>query len=62
VICFECKKNGYIRPNCPLLKKNKGKAKKYRKTLKAETWSDTKSKESDDDYANICLMAKSESD
>lgn len=61
VICFECKNKGHIRPNCPLLKKNRGKVEKYRKALKAETWSDTKCEESDDDYANICLMAQSDS-
>jgi len=45
-----------------MLKKKKRKIEKYRKALKAETWSDTKCEESDENYANICLMGKSESD
>ncbi|XP_071724109.1 uncharacterized protein [Rutidosis leptorrhynchoides] len=62
VVCFECKKKGHIRPNCPLLKKKRGKAEKFRKSLKAETWSDTECEESDNEYANLCLMAQSDSD
>ncbi|XP_071724666.1 uncharacterized protein [Rutidosis leptorrhynchoides] len=62
VVCFECKKKGHIRPNCPLLKKKRGKAEKFRKALKAETWSDTECEESDEEYANLCLMAQSDSD
>lgn len=62
IVCFECKKNGHIRPNYPLLKKKKGKAEKSRKALKAETWSDTECEESDDEYANLCLMVQSDSD
>jgi len=45
-----------------MLKKKKGKAKKYKKALKAETWSDTECEESDENYVNICVMAKSELD
>jgi len=37
VICFKCKKNEHIRPNCPLLKKKKGRTEKYKKALKVET-------------------------
>jgi len=37
VICFECKKMGHIKPNYPMLKKNKGKYEKYKKALKAKT-------------------------
>ncbi|XP_071723927.1 uncharacterized protein [Rutidosis leptorrhynchoides] len=62
VVCFECKKKGHIKPNCPLLKKKRGKAEKFRKALKEETWSDTECEESDDEYANLCLMAQSDSD
>jgi len=61
VICFECKKKRHIRPNCPLLKKKKGRTKKYKIALKAETWSDTECEESEEEYANICLMAHSNS-
>lgn len=41
VICFKCKKKWHIRPNYPLLKKKKEKAKKFKKALKAKTWSNT---------------------
>jgi len=61
VIYFECKKNGHVRPNCPLLKKKKGRTEKYRKALKAETLSDTEYEENDEYYANIPLMARSKS-
>jgi len=62
VICFECKKNWYIRPNCPLLKKKKGKTDKYKKALKTETWSDTECEKSKEEYANLCLIPYSDSD
>lgn len=62
VICFECKKKGHIRPNCPLLKKKKGNTEKFKEALKAKTWSNAECEESDEEYANICLMANSESD
>jgi len=39
--------------------KRKNKYEKTEKALKAETSSDTKCEESDEDYANISLMAKS---
>lgn len=44
------------------MKKKKGNTEKFKETLKVETWSDTKCEESDEEYANICLMANSESD
>jgi len=62
VICFEYKKNGHIKPNYPLLKKKKGKYEKYKNAQKAKTWSDTECEESDEEFANICLMAHSDLD
>jgi len=44
------------------LKKKKGRTEKYKKALKVETWSDTECEESDEEYANICLIANLESD
>lgn len=62
VIYFQCRKRGDIKPNCPLLKKRKGKFEKFKRALKEETWSDTKCEETDEAYANICLMKNSDSD
>ena len=47
VICFHCKKNGQIKPICPLLKKNKGQYERYKKAFKAKTWSDSEGEESE---------------
>ena len=61
VTCYECKKLGHIRSECPKLKfKNKG-AKDKRKAFKA-TWDDTSESESkleedQDEVANLCFMA-----
>jgi len=49
LIYFECRKKCHIKPNCPLFKKRKGKFEKKKKTLKAETQSDTESKSSNDE-------------
>lgn len=57
VTCFNCKKKGHIKPDCPLLKK--GRDEKYKRALKAETWSDTECESSDDQF-NVCLMANSD--
>ena len=61
VICFHCRKRGHIKPNCPLLKK-KTKFEKAKKALKVETLSDTKCEDNDEDIANFCLMANTNSD
>ena len=47
VICFHCKKNWHIKPKCPLIKKNKGNYERYKKALKAKTWSDSEGEESE---------------
>ncbi|GAV77205.1 UBN2 domain-containing protein [Cephalotus follicularis] len=56
VICYEFKKPGHIRPNCPKLKKKKDKKKAV-----IATWSDTDDSSSDEDkneeISNIAFMA-----
>ena len=59
VTCYECKKPGQIKSECPKLKfKNKG-AKDKKKAFKA-TWDDTsesKMEEEQGEVANLCFMA-----
>jgi len=62
VICFECKKKEHIKQNYPFLKMKKGKYEKYKKALKAKTWSDMKCEESNEEFVNICLIAHSDSE
>ncbi|KAK8545874.1 hypothetical protein V6N13_067132 [Hibiscus sabdariffa] len=60
LICYECKRPGHIRSECPQLKKKSfGKKKK----LKAQiaTWSDEESSDKEEqEVANLCLMALEE--
>ena len=59
VTCYECKKSGHIKSECPKLKfKNKG-AKDKKKAFKA-TWdnsSESELEEDQDEVANLCFMA-----
>ena len=61
--CYNCNKPGHIKPKCPLLKNNKGK--KKAKKVFAATWDDEEGEEVSDSSskeANLCCMAKSESE
>ena len=59
ITCYECKKSGHIRIECPKLKhKNKG-AKDRKKAFKA-TWDDFskfEKEEEQEEVANLCFMA-----
>ena len=59
IVCYECKKPGHIKFECPLLKKQSSR-KPYKKAMMA-TWSDSDISEDeshdDDEVANLCFMA-----
>ncbi|KAE8734950.1 hypothetical protein F3Y22_tig00000541pilonHSYRG00037 [Hibiscus syriacus] len=60
IICYECKKLGHVKYDCPQLKKN-GQSKKKHKAHMA-TWSDDEgSNEEEQEVENLCLMAIVES-
>ncbi|KAH9779804.1 Integrase catalytic domain-containing protein [Citrus sinensis] len=54
ITCYECKKPGHIRPECPLLNK-------FKKKAMVATWDDSDEETSDDDeqqeMTNLALMA-----
>ena len=55
IVCYECKKPGHIKYDCPLLKIGRSK----KKAMKA-TWDDSDESESekeDNEVANMCFMA-----
>ncbi|KAK8621924.1 hypothetical protein V6N13_097552 [Hibiscus sabdariffa] len=60
LICYECKRPGHIRSECPQLKKKSfGKKKKIKAQI--ATWSDEESSdEEEQEVANLCLMALEE--
>ena len=62
VICYECKKKGHYKTECPKLKKQEEKIKKKKKALKA-TWDDSSSSSSEEDERksskHMALMALS---
>ncbi|EOY08392.1 Uncharacterized protein TCM_022772 [Theobroma cacao] len=62
--CFECKKPGHFKSECPLLKEETPKRnKKSNKAMVATTWSDNDTLSSEakeekaEERANLCLMA-----
>ena len=66
IICYECKKSGHIKFECPKLKKSFKKDRKYKKekrqALKA-TWnnsSESSDDDTDEEVANLCFMALEE--
>ena len=59
IICYECKKSGHIKSECPILKKANKRFKNKSKAMVA-TWSDSDDSSDDDDVeevVNLCLMA-----
>lgn len=62
IICYECKKPGHMKGECPELKKKKLKKPFQKKKAMVATWSDEEEEEDsnheqEDDIANICFMA-----
>ncbi|KAK8547898.1 hypothetical protein V6N13_123323 [Hibiscus sabdariffa] len=55
LICFECKKSGHIKVECPNLKKKSYDKKKHKSYV--ATWSDEETSDDEDYVANLCLMA-----
>jgi len=58
IVSYECRKPRHIKPECPSIKKKKGKFEKMTKALKVETRSDTEC-ELTDEEGNPCLMVES---
>ncbi|KAK9006224.1 hypothetical protein V6N11_035269 [Hibiscus sabdariffa] len=58
LICYECKKPGHIRTECPQLKKKSFEKKKKKLKAQIATWSEEgSSDEEEQEVANLCLMA-----
>ncbi|GAV74454.1 LOW QUALITY PROTEIN: zf-CCHC domain-containing protein/UBN2 domain-containing protein [Cephalotus follicularis] len=64
--CYECKKPGHFKNMCPNLKKKKNSTKSKKKKAFVATWDDidpsSSKKESDEEVANIAVMAIEEED
>ncbi|XP_028798693.1 uncharacterized protein LOC114754113 [Neltuma alba] len=66
IICFECKKPGHIKAECPQLSKMKDREKKKerfkKKAFVMSIWGDSSSEEEeesdDEETANICVVAQ----
>jgi len=63
IVCYECKKSGHFKSECPNLEKSKDKKKKLFKSIKKSlmsTWEEldnSSSNEDTEEEANMCLMA-----
>ena len=57
-VCFECKKPGYFKAECPSLQRSKGKDK--RKAFVSSIWVNSSDEEASDEeeVANLCLVAR----
>ncbi|KAG6660489.1 hypothetical protein CIPAW_03G110400 [Carya illinoinensis] len=56
LICYKCNKPGHIKPDCPLLKKDRNKGKKAMKATWDDDSSSSDSEASNEESANLCLM------
>ncbi|XP_022143648.1 uncharacterized protein LOC111013509 [Momordica charantia] len=62
IICYECKKAGHVRSECPLLRKSS--SRRNKKAMKA-TWDESdggSDSESGEEVANLCFMAFGDED
>ena len=59
-VCFECKKPGHFKAECPSLQRSKGKDK--RKAFVSSIWVNSSDEEASDEeeVANLCLVAREE--
>ena len=58
IVCYECKKSGHIKFECPLLKKQHSKKPNKKAMVATQSDSDTSNDDSyDDEVANLCFMA-----
>ena len=57
IVCYECKKSGHIKFNCPLLKRSNDRF--HKKKAMVATWSDSDCSDDDsnEENANLCFMA-----
>ena len=57
-VCFECKKPGHFKAECPSLQRSKGKDK--RKAFVSSIWVNSSDEEASDEeeVANLCLVAR----
>lgn len=64
IVCYECKEPGHYNSDCPKLQKERPKKKFEKKKSLMATWDDSESSEveSEDDHANIALMADIDDD
>ncbi|KAG2694262.1 hypothetical protein I3760_08G134000 [Carya illinoinensis] len=58
LIYYKCNKPGHIKPDCPMLKKDRNKGKKAMKATWDDDSSSSDSEASNRKSANLCLMAK----